>query len=66
MMINFNNPITRNWYNIKEEFVEFLNRNNLTLDVDEDESRVVVYDKDGNDLEHMTLKQLPHRVKITL
>ena len=63
--INYTNPIIRNYYGIKERFVTFLKENNLSLSIDEDENRVSVYDSMGNDLEHMTLKQLARRVKLT-
>lgn len=62
--INYANPITRNYYRIKERFVTFLAVHNLSLAIDEDENRVIVYDSAGNDLEHMTLKQLARRVQL--
>ena len=62
--INYANPITRNFYGIKERFVTFLKENNLSLSIDEDENKVVIYDSNGNDLVHMTLKQLARRVQL--
>ena len=63
--INYENSITRNFYNIKERFVMFLENNNLSLAIDEDDNRAIVFDSAGNDLEHMTLKQLARRVRLT-
>ena len=63
--INYANPITRNYYRIKERFVTFLAVHNLSLAIDEDSNEAVVYDSNGNDLERMTLKQLARRVKLT-
>lgn len=62
--IDFKNPATRNYYNIKEQFTDFLAKNNLSLFIDEDEGIAIVYDSDGNDLERMTLKQLSRRVRL--
>lgn len=62
--VEYENPITRNYYGIKERFVAFLEENNLLLSIDEDENRAVIYDSTGNDLEHMTLKQLSRRVRV--
>lgn len=62
--IDYTNPITRNYYGIKEHFAAFLREHNLSLFVNTDENKAVVYDTDGNDLEHMTLKQLARRVRI--
>lgn len=62
--VDYENPIIRNYYSIKERFVTFLEENNLLLSIDEDENRVIVYDSAGNDLAHMTLKQLARRVQL--
>ena len=61
--IEYTNPVVRNYYGIKERFVSFLDKNRLSLFVDN--NRVIVYDKDGNDLEHMSLKQLTRRVTLS-
>lgn len=63
--VDFTNPIVRNYYGIKERFVMFLVEHNLSLSIDEDENRVIVYDSDGNNLEYMTLKQLTRRVRVS-
>lgn len=62
--VDYASPIIRNYYGIKERFVTFLKENNLSLSIDEDENHVIVYDSAGNDLEHMTLKQLARRVQL--
>lgn len=62
--IDYTNPIVRNYYRIKECFAEFLRKHNLSLFINTDENKVIVYDTDGNDIEHMTLKQLARRVKV--
>ena len=63
--IDYTNPTIRNFYGIKESFVSFLERHKLSLFVNVDENKVIVYDKNGNDLEHMTLKQLARRIKLS-
>ena len=63
--VDFTNPVVRNYYGIKERFVTFLVEHNLSLSIDEDENRVIVYDSDGNNLEYMTLKQLTRRVRVS-
>lgn len=63
--IDCTNPTIRNFYGIKESFVSFLERHKLSLFVNVDENKVIVYDKNGNDLEHMTLKQLTRRIKLS-
>lgn len=62
--IDYTNPITRNYYGIKECFAEFLRKHNFSLFINTEENKAVVYDTDGNDIEHMTLKQLARRVKV--
>ena len=62
--IDYLNPVIRNYYNIKERFVTFLEENNLSLSIDEDSNEAVVFDSAGNDLIHMTLKQLSRRVQL--
>lgn len=61
MYIDYLNPIIRNHYGIKEQFVTFLENNKMSLFVSED--NVIVYDEYGNDIVHMTLKQLSRRVQ---
>ena len=63
--INYENPVVRNFYGIKERLATFLAVHDLSLSIDEDENRVIVYDSNGNDLAHMTLKQLVRRVRLT-
>ena len=63
--VDFTNPVVRNYYGIKERFVTFLVEHNLSLSIDEDENRVIVYDSNGNNLEYMTLKQLTRRVRVS-
>ena len=63
--IDYTNPIIRSYYGIKERFVLFLEEHRLSLFVNVDENKVIVYDKNGNDLEHMTLKQLERRIKLS-
>ena len=63
--IDYTNPKIRNFYEIKESFVSFLERHKLSLFVNVDENKVIIYDKNGNDLEHMTLKQLTRRIKLS-
>ena len=62
--IDYTNPITRNYYGIKECFALFLKKHNLSLFVNAEENKAIVYDTEGNDIEHMTLKQLARRVKV--
>ena len=62
--IDYTNPIAQNYYGIKEHFALFLKEHNLSLFVNADENKAIVYDIDGNDIEHMTLKQLARRVKV--
>lgn len=62
--IDITNPITRNYYGIKECFAEFLRKHNLSLFINTEENKAVIYDIDGNDIEHMTLKQLARRVRV--
>lgn len=63
--IDYTNPTVRSFYGIKESFMSFLKEHKLSLFVNTDENKVVVYDKNGNDLEHMTLKQLTRRIKLS-
>lgn len=49
---------------LKYQFVRFLLDNDYRLYVDFDEDRAVVYDSEGNDLAHMTFKQLSRRTTI--
>lgn len=58
------NPTLRNYLGLKAEFVVFLLNRDYQLYVDFDSCRAVVYDAEGNDIEHMTLKQLSRRVKV--
>ena len=62
--IDFKNPITRNYSGFVVCFVAFLRKHNLSLFINSEENKAIVYDTDGNDIEHMTLKQLARRVKV--
>ena len=63
--IDYTNPLIRNSYGIKQKLVDFLEEHNMKLFVNVDEGTVIVYDNDGNDIEHMTLSQLSKRVQIS-
>lgn len=58
------NPEIRNFLRLKKEFVKFLLDNRYQLYVDFDEDRAVIYSEEGDDLAHMTLKQLSRRVTV--
>lgn len=62
--INIENPVERNYYGIKEAFVSFLVDNKMSVEADEDEGTATVFDASGNDIAHMTLKQLSRRIKL--
>lgn len=62
--VNLKNPIIRNYLGLKAEFVVFLLNRDYKLYVDFDSCRAVVYGTEGNDIAHMTLKQLSRRVKV--
>lgn len=62
--LDYTNPIIGSYYGIKERFVSFLEKHRLLLYINADNNEAIVYDREGNDLEHMTLKQLSRRVKI--
>lgn len=49
---------------LKEQFVRFLLDNDYRLWVDFEEERADVHDSEGNDLAHMTFKQLSRRTTI--
>ena len=63
-MIDYENLLVRSFYGIKEKFVDFLKENHFNLCVNTDNNEVIVYDKNGNDKEIMTLKQLSKRVRL--
>ena len=63
--IDYTNPSIRNYYGIKQKLVDFLEEHDMKLFVNVDEGTVIVYDNDGNDIEHMTLSQLSKRVQIS-
>ena len=63
-IIDYENPVIRSFYGIKEKFVDFLKENCLMLCVNTDNNEVIVYDKNGNDKEIITLKQLTKRVML--
>lgn len=62
--INLKNPEIINFLGLKQELVELLLNNKYQLYVDFDNDRAVVFSEEGNDLAHMTLKQLSRRTKI--
>lgn len=62
--INLKNSEIVSYLRLKKKLVQFLQDNGCQLYVDFDSDRASVYDLDGNDLMHMTLKQLARRVKI--
>lgn len=62
--INLKNPEIRNFLGLKQGLIEFLLDNRYQLYVDFDKDRAVIYSEEGNDLAHMTLKQLSRRTKI--
>lgn len=62
--INLKNSEVTSYLRLKEKFISFLLENDYRLYVDFDADRVVVYDSEGNDLEHMTFKQLARRTAI--
>lgn len=64
--INYKNEEVRNFYGIKREFADFLSKNQLSVYIDQEgDGKVTIYDKDGNDIETMSAKQLRRRVKIS-
>ncbi|GEM_PF-5623311 len=62
--INLKNSEVTSYLRLKEKFISFLLENDYRLYVDFDADRAVVYDSEGNDLEHMTFKQLARRTAI--
>ena len=63
-IIDYENPVIRSFYGIKNKFVYFLKENHFNLCVNTDNNEVIVYDTNGNDKERMTLKQLTKRVRL--
>lgn len=64
MKINLTN-IQESRYYMKEAFRNYLIENNLSVFVDEINEQAVIYDKEGNDIDRMTLNQLARRVKLS-
>ncbi len=62
--INLKNSEVTSYLRLKEKFISFLLENDYRLYVDFDSDRAVIYDSEGNDLEHMTFKQLARRTAI--
>lgn len=62
--VNLKNSEVTGYLGLKKEFVKFLLDNGYQLYADFDSDRAVVYDSEGNDLEHMTFKQLSRRTMI--
>ncbi|MCX4322542.1 MAG: hypothetical protein OSJ59_06205 [Lachnospiraceae bacterium] len=62
--VNLKNSEVTNYLRLKKDFVRFLLDNGFQLYADFDSDRAVIYDSEGNDLEHMTFKQLARRTTI--
>lgn len=62
--MNLKNSEVISYLKLKKDFVKFLLDNGYQLYADFDSDRAVVYDSEGNDLEHMTFKQLSRRTMI--
>ena len=62
--INLKNSEVTSYLKLKKGFVKFLLDNGYQLYADFDSDRAVVYASEGNDLEHMTFKQLSRRTMI--